>query len=136
MPYFEDLTNCGECPHIDAFVPDGVTAYYRVVRQNPVVSESFLPTPVREGFEIDPCIAKSVSIYDSLDGIRNGYSKTPALKNKQGFVAILILQPNHGLLKRTFTNGHHSWWRSTEFDHTIVEIQQVGPVHPPPQNLG
>jgi hypothetical protein len=127
IEYFENLHNCGECPHADAFVPDGVTPYYRVVRHTPVVSESFLPTPVREGFEIDPCIAKSVSIYDSLDGIRNGYSKTPALKKKQGYVAILVLQPGDGLLKKTFSDGHHSWWRSTGFNHENAQLQTVGP---------
>lgn len=126
MPYFEDLNDCGICPHVDAFAPDGATPYYRVVKVNPVTSESFLPTPLREGFEIDPCIAKSVSIYDSPDGIRNGYSKTPALKNKPGFIATLLLQPEDGLLKKTFSNGHHSWWRSTAFDHNTVTVQLVG----------
>jgi hypothetical protein len=129
MPYHQDLTDCQPCPHEDAFAPDGITPYYRVVRQNPVTSDSFLPTQLREGIEVDPCIAKSVSIYESLDGIRNGYSKTPALKNKQGFIAILLLQPEDGLLKRTFSNGHHSWWRSTNFDHTTVTVQQVGPAN-------
>lgn len=127
MPYFEDLGDCGVCPHEDAFAPDGAKPYYRVVRHNPLTSESFLPTPVRQGLEIDPCIAKAVSVYDSLEGIKNGYSKTPALKNKQGHVAVLVLRPEDGLLKQTFSNGHHSWWRSTEFDHTTVTIQPVGP---------
>jgi hypothetical protein len=127
MPYFEDLNNCGVCPHADAFAPDGITPYYRVVRENPLTSNCFLPTPVRGGFEIDPCIAKSVSVYDSLDGIRNGYSKTPALKNKAGYIATLILRPEDGLLKQTFSNGHHSWWRSTEFNFETVTVQQIAP---------
>jgi hypothetical protein len=127
MPYFEDLNNCGVCPPEDAFQPDGETLYYRVIRQNPVTSDSFLPTPLREGIGIDPCIAKSVSIYDSPDGIRNGYSKTPALKNKPGFIATIILRPQDGLLKQTFSNGHHSWWRSTEFNFETVTVQLVGP---------
>ncbi|HEX9504081.1 MAG TPA: hypothetical protein VF974_07265 [Patescibacteria group bacterium] len=127
MPYFENITNCGPCPHEDAFQPDGVKPFYRVVKHNPVTSDCFLPTPVREGFEIDPCISKSVSIYDSLDGIRNGYSKTPALKNKQGFIATMILRPEDGMLKKTFSNGHHSWWRSNEFSIETVIVQIVGP---------
>jgi len=126
MAYFEDLTNCGDCPHADAFQPDGVTLYYRVIKQLPVTSDSFLPTLVREGMEIDPCIAKSVSIYDSPNGIRNGYSRIPALRNKPGFIATLVLRPEDGMVKQTFNNGHHSWWRSTEFDHTTVTVQQVG----------
>jgi hypothetical protein len=127
MPYFENLNDCGVCPPTDAYSPDGVTPYYRVVKENPVTSNSFLPTRIREGLEIEPCIAKSVSIYDSLDGIRNGYSKTPALKNKPGFIAMIVLRPQDGLLKQTLSNGHHSWWRSTEFNSETVKIKLVGP---------
>lgn len=126
MPYFEDLTECGICPHEDAVAPDGLTPFYRVVKSNPVTSDCFLPARPREG--VDPCILKAVSIFSSLDGIRNGYSRIPAMRNKQGFVATLVLQPHDGMIKQTGDEGYHySWWRSTEFSFENIPVQIVGP---------
>lgn len=126
MAYFEDLANCGECPPTDAIAPDGITIYYRVVKQNPATSECFFPTiPRFDPEQYDPCILKAVSIFTSIEGMANGLSKTPARKNKPAFVASFTLTSEDGVLKATGGGGHHSWWRSTNFDHTAVAVELV-----------
>ncbi len=126
MPYHQNLADCGVCPPADAFEPDGVTPFYRVVKENPVTSDCFLPSKPRDG--VDPCILKAVSIFISLEGIRNGYSRIPAMRNKQGFIATLVLQQHDGMIKQTGEGGHHySWWRSNGFNFENVQVQIVGP---------
>lgn len=130
--YFEDLNVGIACPHEDAFVPKGEIKYYRIIKEGSVNSESFLPTPVREdrplpdGF--DDCIGKSVSIYDDLQGMINGFYKIQAGKKKNRKIKIGILQlgETDGMIKQTFDNkNHHSWWRSHAFDVTKVNVQEI-----------
>ncbi len=128
--YFEDVAATGmTCPHPDAFEPDGVRVYYRVLKTNSVDSDCFLPTPLRADKPIpkdcDACVQKSVSIYDDLPGMINGYFRTPAGRGKKKHVGVLILQGYDGMLKRTFGPSHHSWWRSSVFDTTTVTIQEI-----------
>ena len=126
--YFEDLAATGiTCPHEDAFVPDGRQEYYRVLKHNRAISDSFLPTKIKENrnFKPDACIAKSVSIYDIMEGLINGYFKTPAHKKKQRLIGVLLLTPKDGMLKQTFSAGHHSWWRSRAFEPECVTIKKV-----------
>ena len=91
IEYFEDLAATGiTCPHEDAFAPDGKQEYFRVLKYNPAASESFLPTVIKEGKPIhDACIAKSISIYDNLEGLINGFFKTPAHKKKKRLIGVL-----------------------------------------------
>jgi hypothetical protein len=133
VDYFEDLTSTGcTCPHEDAFVPDGKKVYFRVLKSTPITSSCFLPTlikgdrPLPDGF--DECIGKSVSIYDDLQGMINGFFKIQAKKNKkkQIGVGVLKLTPKDGVLKQTFDHkNHHSWWRSQAFDVAAVAIQEI-----------
>ncbi len=126
--YFEDLAATGiTCPPEDAFVPDGQKEYYRVVKYNPADSECFLPTKIKKDSRIKPdaCIAKSVSLSDSLKGLINAYFKTPAHKKKQQLIGVLTLTPKDGMLKQTFAAGHHSWWRSRAFVPETVTIETV-----------
>ncbi len=131
LSYFEDLSSVGiTCPHEDCFVPDGVKVFYRVLKSNPVTSECFLPTPLKDDRPLpkgyDDCIGKSVSIYDDLDGMINGFFKLPSNKGKKKHIGILKLQAADGRLKQTFDHkNHHSWWRSQAFDITTVTIQEI-----------
>jgi hypothetical protein len=129
--YFEDLNLGCICPHEDAFLPDGKKVYFRVLKANPINSDCFLPTlinsdrPLPDSF--DECIGKSVSIYDDLEGMINGFFKIQAnkKKKKQILVGQLTLCESDGLLKQTFGKNHHSWWRSKAFDFTAVTIQNI-----------
>ena len=131
MAYFEDLTTTGiPCPHEDAFVPDGERIYYRVLKNSLVSSDSFLPTIVNEDRPLpqgyDNCIGKSVSIYDDLEGMINGFFKLPSNRGKRKTIGLLKLTPNDGLLKQTFDNkNHHSWWRSNTFDIATVATKEI-----------
>ena len=130
--YFEDLSATGIfCPHDDAFVPDGEKEYFRVLKSTPVTSDCFLPTPVKanrplpDGF--DECIGKSVSIYDDLQGMINGFFKIQAKKNKKRQIGVGVLKLNakDGMLKQTFGKNHHSWWRSQAFEVASVYVQEI-----------
>lgn len=129
--YFEDVTAAGIlCPHEDAFVPDGERLYYRVLKNNLVSSDCFLPTIVKEDRPLpqgyDNCIGKSVSIYDDLEGMINGFFKLPSNRGKRKTIGLLKLTANDGLLKQTFDNkNHHSWWRSNAFDIATVATKEI-----------
>jgi len=127
IEYFEDLVATGTtCPPEDAFVSDGNKKYYRVVKHNPATSKCFLPAVLKKNkYKPNACIAKSVSIYDNVDGLINAYFKTPAHKKKQNFIGVLTLSPKDGKLKKTFRAGHHSWWRSKAFVPVSVSIKMV-----------
>lgn len=130
LTYFEDLESTGiTCPHEDAFQANGDKTYFRVLKGVEITSESFLPTPVKNDRPLPPqcdaCILKSVSIYDNLEGLINGYFRLPSNKGKKKRIGVLKLNPHDGMLKQTFGANHHSWWRSTAFDHTQVEIKEI-----------
>jgi hypothetical protein len=129
--FFENLSSVDiTCPHQDSFSPDGIRIYYRVLKTNEVTSESFSPTeikanrPIPSGF--DMCIGMSVSIYDDLQGMINGFFKLPSNKGKKKHIGVLKLQSGDGMLKQTFDNkNHHSWWRSKSFDIETVTINEI-----------
>lgn len=127
LTYFENLQETGiTCPHEDAFSPKGNVVYYRVLKHNPPTSDDFLPTNMREGkHKPDACIQKAVSVSDSLEGLLNGYFKTPAHKKKNRVIGMITLKTEDGKLKQTFAVGHHSWWRSQAFNPVTVSVQEV-----------
>lgn len=130
LAYFEDLESTGiTCPHEDAFQANGDKIYFRVLKGDEITSESFLPTPIKNERPLPPqcdaCILKSVSIYDDLEGLINGYFRLPSNKGKKKRIGILKLNSRDGMLKQTFGANHHSWWRSTAFDHTKVEMKEI-----------
>lgn len=129
--YFEEVTVVGiPCPHEDAFVPDGVKVYYRVLKNSTVSSEYFLPTAVKDDRPLpqgyDACIGKSVSVFDNLQVMINSIFRLPFNRGKKKTIGLLKLTANDGLLKQTFDNkNHHSWWRSKAFDITTVETKEI-----------
>lgn len=128
--YFENLDELSiNCPHDDAFEPDGIKEFYRVLKSDPATSNCFLPTPLKNGKPLpkgfDDCIGLSVSIYDDLQGMINGFFKLPSNKGKKRLIGILKLKETDGRIKQTFDHkNHHSWWRSNDFDITTVTIKE------------
>ncbi|GAB4020517.1 hypothetical protein GCM10028808_61920 [Spirosoma migulaei] len=129
LTYFEDLAATGmTCPHEDAFVPNGERVYYRKLKSTPASSDCFLPTPINPARplpkECDACVQKSVSVFDSKEELIIAL-KIQAGKGKKYLIGEVKLRPEDGMLKKTFSPGHHSWWRSAKFDINTVTIQEI-----------
>ncbi len=128
IEYFEDLAIAGMiCPPEDAVPPDGTKEYYRVVKHNPATSECFISYRAKYPAEIfhDECEAHAISLSDNLQGLINGYFKTPAHKKKKRLIGHLILQFKDGVLKQTGAVSHYSWWRSRAFIPECVPVRSV-----------
>jgi hypothetical protein len=130
IEYFEDLCKLDLiCPHTDALECDGTKIYYRAIKGE-LSSDSFLPTPLDDSRPLpkafDECIAKSVSVFDDLQGLINAVYRLPFNRGKKKTIGILKLAPTDGKIKQTFDNkSHHSWWRSKTFNITTVTKQDV-----------
>ena len=127
ITYFEDLNVGCTCPHEDAFVPKGEKVYFRKIKANLPIEESFVAPPFNEGLldKADACIQKSLSVFDDLDALINAVIKIQAGKKKSKQIAVLKLAEDDGLVKQTFGKNHHSWWRSQSFNVASVNIQEI-----------
>lgn len=128
IDYFEDLATTGNaCPPEDALDPNGQQEYFRVVKHEPASSDCFVSHRMKNPHKefADQCIARAVSLSDNLEGLLNAYFKTPAHKKKTRLIAVLVLNSKDGRTKQTFASGHHSWWRSSVFEPSSVNIKKV-----------
>ncbi len=104
-----------QCPPKDALHPCGAT-FYRLTDSFPPNETDFLPTVIRfprDKCPVDPCIEKSVSIWDDLQCMMNRAGKIGTLKTKKP--VSFILSNESGVVKKTFGKGHCSWWRYADF---------------------
>lgn len=129
IEYFEDLNISGQiCPPEDIFLCDGKTEYYRVVKTDPATSDCFIshrlkfPTGV---FNCDECEVRSISLSNSIEGLINGFFKTPAHKKKEKLIGVVILCEMDGAIKQTGADHHHSWWRSKTFKPENVTVARI-----------
>lgn len=128
IEYFEDLEITGTtCPPKDAYLPDGKKEYYRVVKHNPATTECFFSHRKKYPAKIfdDECEARYLSTSATIEILLNSYFRTPAHKKKTILIAILVLKPEDGLVKQTYSAGHYSWWRSITFDPNSVKVEKV-----------
>ncbi|MDO4692608.1 MAG: hypothetical protein Q4A64_07030 [Porphyromonadaceae bacterium] len=114
IQFFEELPN--SCPPPRATPADNMEVY-RVVHHTPAKSSDFFSQRKNKPFKpfnVDECVAMSVSVFDNLDDAVN-LKKIPAFKN--GKIAKVILERSDGVVLKTGANkGHYSWWRSQLFD--------------------
>ena len=121
MNWFEDLP--AQCPPIDAEPCNGV--FYRIAQGDPAVSTDFfsqrklMPTRVFKGLEADECIVRSISLFAAMDDARKRLKLT---KFRNANIAEITLEPKDGMIKKTFSDSHYSWWRSTNFDVSQATI--------------
>jgi hypothetical protein len=111
--WFEQLPD--QCPPSDAECPDG-KVFFRMIRPDGPTSDCFLPTiwnrPIRDP-RFTPCIQKSVSLFITLqDLMRARKIGEHQLKD----VVRLHLPKGSGLIAKTGSAGHYSWWRDAKFD--------------------
>lgn len=115
MNWFEQLPAL--CPPLDA-VPCGGT-YYRIAKGNPATDSDFFsqrelqPNKIFTGLGVDECVARSVSLFSEVNDAARRL-KLPKFRSAN--IAVVTLQPKDGVMKKTFSDSHYSWWRSTDFD--------------------
>ena len=118
MNWYEQLPEL--CPPVDAVPCEG--AYYRIAKGNPASNGDFFsqrklqPNKVFTGLGVDECVARSISLFSDInDAIRR--LKLPKFRNAQ--IA------KDGVMKKTFSDSHYSWWRSTNFEVSQAKIEKV-----------
>lgn len=115
MNWYEQLPP--QCPPLDA-VPC-VGTYYRIAKGNPATDNDFFsqrklqPNKVFSGLGVDECIARFISLFSEVNDATRRL-KLPKFRSAN--VVEITLQPKDGVIKKTFSDSHYSWWRSTDFE--------------------
>ena len=124
MNWYEQLPEL--CPPVDAVPCEGT--YYRIAKGNPASNGDFFsqrklqPNKVFTGLGVDECVARSISLFSDInDAIRR--LKLPKFRNAQ--IAAVTLEPKDGVMKKTFSDSHYLWWRSTNFEVSQAKIEKV-----------
>lgn len=124
MNWYEKLPDL--CPPLDAVPCEGT--YYRIAKGDPATDGDFFsqrklqPNKIFTGLGVDECIARSISLFaDINDAIRR--MKLPKFRNAQ--IAVVTLNLKDGVMKKTFSDSHYSWWRSTDFKVSQAKIEKV-----------
>lgn len=115
LSWFEDLPP--DCPPTAARIPKD-EIYYRLAKNYPPAIEDFyshrnLYPNKKFG---DECKARSLSIFNSIDGCRN-LLKMPLHRDK--VIVKIRLDGLSGVILKTGKNKeHYSWWMSINFNPT------------------
>ena len=124
MNWYEQLPEL--CPPVDAVPCEGT--YYRIAKGNPASNGDFFsqrklqPNKVFTGLGVDECVARSISLFSDInDAIRR--LKLPKFRNAQ--ISAVTLEQKDGVMKKTFSDSHYSWWRSTNFEVSQAKIEKV-----------
>lgn len=119
MTWFEALPP--DCPPDEAFSPEN--SFFRLGSIPPDASDFWshrrrFPHKV---FQVSECIARSLSVFDDLDAVRQLRRLLPAMRSK--VIVQVVLTEKDGLIQQTGNDPHHfSWWRSTAFDLQTIHI--------------
>ena len=119
--WFENLPE--GCPPSDAEECCG--RYYRIASGNPVKACDFfsqrMMQPLKDFGEINACIARSLSLFDTLEAAERRL-KLP--KFKQARIVSVDLSSEDGVIKKTFGKSHYSWWRTKNFDISKAKMER------------
>ena len=117
--YLEELPE--SCPPADA--SRQMLTAYRIVEQFPPAEADFhsqrkkFPTRV---FSLDECTVRACSVFDNVFDIGK---KKKLLVNRK--IVKFTIFPQDGMVKKTLSHGHHSWWVSGELDFSGKEYEEV-----------
>ena len=67
----------------------------------------------------DECVTRAVSLFSEREEAEKRL-KLP--KFKKANIALVILEPKDGVLKKTFDIAHYSWWRTKDFNVLQAKI--------------
>ena len=99
--------------------------YYRISKGNPATDCDFFsqrkmqPNKTFTGLGVDECVARSISLFSEVNDAARRL-KLPKFRSAN--IAVVTLQPKDGVMKKTFSDSHYSWWRSTDFDVSQAKI--------------
>jgi hypothetical protein len=72
-------------------------------------------------FHVSECVARSLSVFDDQEAAEKLKRLLPTMRSKPIFQ--IALREKDGMIQQTGNDIHHfSWWRSTEFDLSIIKI--------------
>lgn len=71
---------------------------------------------------VDECIARSISLFLEVSDVTRRL-KLPKFRNAN--IAEVTLQPKDGVMKKTFSDSHYSWWRSFDFNVLQAKIIDI-----------
>lgn len=116
MEWYEELPD--SCPPEDTEYGSNRTFFRITERKPPIDSDFFSQRKLspHKAFNIDECIARSLSIFSNRNDALN-IMKLPKFKNYP-YLYKIKLNNNAGVIKKTSSKSHYSWWRSKAFDFT------------------
>lgn len=120
--WYEELPKY--CPPEDAFPPQS-RIFYRVSEGNPSKDSDFFSQrklQPQKQFNVDECIARAVSVFENKSDAER-IAKLP--KFKGCVIAEIALTEKDGLIKKTFSKSHYSWWRTKYFNYRNSNIIQL-----------
>jgi hypothetical protein len=104
-----------DCPIKNAFAPKN-QSFYRFCENSPPKEEDFLPFKLKRELKKDKenqqCIECSLSIWETKEACMNA-KRLPAHKSEK--VKKIVLNINDGMIAKTFSQYHYSWWRTKQF---------------------
>lgn len=120
------------CPPDTASQPNGVSAYYRIVKTGSPTGNDFrsalVLTPARaqkavEREERTPCEVAGLSVWAAFQHAQQCVRLFPQLG---GFIATLVPQPDSGRVQRTkgAFDSHNTWWLFSQYD-PLTAVTQV-----------
>lgn len=124
MAWFEILPQ--SCPPECAIAPSRVILY-RILEAETPTNNDFLSQRMlypNKKFHVDECQARAISVFSDIDSCK-AVMKFPKYKNKNCRVGQLFLKEQDGVIANTpskISKNHFSWWRSTNFDISSVEV--------------
>ena len=71
---------------------------------------------------VDECIARSISLFSEVNDATRRL-KLPKFRSAN--VVEVVLQPKDGVMKKTFSDSHYSWWRSTDFEVSQAKMIEL-----------
>ena len=119
MKWYEELPL--DCPPDEAYSPEG--CYFRLGSIPPDDSDfwSHRQRFSHKVFQVSECVARSLSVFDDKESVEKLKRLIPAMRSKPIFQ--VDLTEKDGLIQQTGNDVHHfSWWRSTEFDLSMIKI--------------
>lgn len=122
MNWYEELPP--DCPPEEAFAPGAI--YFRLGKIPPDESDfwSHRKRFPDKFFQTTECVARSVSVFDSMEAVEKLKRSFPMMAKK--LIYQIDLMPKDGLVLQTGEEEHHfSWWRSTQFE--MASIKKIDP---------